>query len=69
MTMDLECLNGSNPFVKRSERGNTPRVLSVRAKEMAEAGHVFFPSNDGVWLTRAVPPEFLEWPNSIGQEK
>jgi putative RNA 2'-phosphotransferase len=29
---------------------------------MHAAGHVFFRSNNGVWLTTAVPPEFIEFP-------
>ena len=35
-------------------------LLRVRAKEMHNAGHVFFLSANGVWLTDHVPPVFLE---------
>jgi putative RNA 2'-phosphotransferase len=35
-------------------------ILSVRASAMHEAGHTFFLSANGVWLTERVPPEFLE---------
>jgi putative RNA 2'-phosphotransferase len=35
-------------------------VLRVRALDMHRAGYVFFCSDNGVWLTEHVPPEFLE---------
>lgn len=41
-------------------RAGTSGVLRVRARAMHEAGHVFFLSHNGVWLTRAVPPAFLD---------
>jgi len=41
-------------------RHGKPVVLRVRAAAMAEAGHVFFLSENGVWLTDAVPPAFLD---------
>jgi putative RNA 2'-phosphotransferase len=41
-------------------RHGRPVVLRVRAGEMAQAGHRFFCSANGVWLVDAVPPEFLE---------
>lgn len=34
-------------------------VLRVAAGAMAGTGHVFHRSDNGVWLTSAVPPEFL----------
>jgi putative RNA 2'-phosphotransferase len=34
-------------------------VFAVDAAAMATAGHVFHRSENGVWLTRAVPPDFL----------
>lgn len=34
-------------------------VFEVEAAAMAEAGHVFHRSENGVWLTAAVPPGFL----------
>ena len=36
-------------------------VLTVLAGEMARAGHEFFLSDNGVWLTASVPPEFLQF--------
>lgn len=41
-------------------RGGPPAVLRVRAAEMHAAGHTFFRSENGVWLTERVPAEFLE---------
>lgn len=35
-------------------------VLTVAAGSMAEAGHVFHRSQNGVWLTEHVPPQFLD---------
>lgn len=40
-------------------RRGKPVVLEIRAAEMAAAGHAFFVSANGVWLTDAVAPEFL----------
>jgi putative RNA 2'-phosphotransferase len=37
-------------------------VLVVRAAEMVAAGHVFYFSANGVWLTDRVPTEFLVFP-------
>lgn len=43
-------------------RRGRPVVLSVDAGAMHGAGHVFHVSANGVWLTDAVPPEFLRMP-------
>ncbi|MFI6943982.1 RNA 2'-phosphotransferase [Streptomyces sp. NPDC050418] len=40
-------------------RRGRPVILSVDAGAMHRAGHVFRVSANGVWLTAAVPPEFL----------
>lgn len=34
-------------------------ILAVDAAAMAEAGHLFYRSDNGVWLTDAVPPDYL----------
>jgi putative RNA 2'-phosphotransferase len=34
-------------------------ILEVRSETMAAAGHVFYRSANGVWLTDSVPPAFL----------
>lgn len=43
-------------------RRGKPVVLTVRSGAMYEAGHSFYRSDNGVWLTEAVPPGFLEFP-------
>jgi len=42
-------------------RRGRPVVLSVDAAAMHRAGHTFHVSANGVWLTDAVPPEFLRF--------
>ncbi|AXB48576.1 RNA 2'-phosphotransferase [Amycolatopsis albispora] len=41
-------------------RRGAPVILRVAAGRMAEAGHSFQLSANGVWLTDAVPPEYLD---------
>ena len=41
-------------------RHGMPVILEVKAKEMHEAGFPFFLSENGVWLTEAVPPQYLK---------
>ena len=43
-------------------RHGVPVVLTVRAGEMTAAGHQFYRSANGVWLTAHVPPAFLDVP-------
>lgn len=45
--------------VQVGRRHGSPVVLTVRAGAMAAAGHLFYRSANGVWLTDYVPPEFL----------
>jgi len=40
-------------------RHGRPVVLVVDARAMDAAGHLFYRSDNGVWLADAVPPEFL----------
>jgi putative RNA 2'-phosphotransferase len=47
-------------MLKVGQRHGKPVLLKVRAKEMLEAGHKFYLSANGVWLTDEVPAEFLE---------
>lgn len=42
-------------------RRGRPVVLSVDAAAMHRAGHTFYVSANGVWLTAAVPPAFLRF--------
>ena len=41
-------------------RHGRPVIFTVQAAAMTQAGHIFFRSENGVWLTEAVPPEFLK---------
>ncbi|MCX5558971.1 RNA 2'-phosphotransferase [Streptomyces sp. NBC_00038] len=43
-------------------RRGRPVVLSVDAAAMDSDGHVFHVSANGVWLTGAVPPEYIRFP-------
>jgi putative RNA 2'-phosphotransferase len=45
---------------KVGARRGKPIVLTVRAGELAQAGHVFYRSANGVWLVDHVPPAFLD---------
>lgn len=40
-------------------RHGRPLILRVAADEMGAAGHLFYRSENGVWLTEHVPPRFL----------
>lgn len=40
-------------------RHGIPRILIVEASRMYKSNYEFFRSDNGVWLTRFVPPEFL----------
>ncbi len=40
-------------------RHGRPVIFQVNAAAMVDAGHLFYCSDNGVWLTDAVPPEFL----------
>ena len=43
-------------------RHGSPAVLAIRAGDMRDAGHAFYLSGNGVWLTETVPPEFIDFP-------
>lgn len=44
------------------KRYGKPVLLIVRAGEMHTAGHPFFCSENGVWLTEHVAPDFIDFP-------
>ena len=44
---------------KVGSRHGSPVVLTVRSGDMARAGHRFQCSENGVWLTSDVPPQYL----------
>lgn len=48
--------------IKVGSRHGAPLVLHVRAGEMHAQGFVFYRSDNGVWLTDAVAPQFIDWP-------
>ncbi len=43
-------------------RRGVPVVLQVAAGRMQRAGHLFFRSANGVWLTSEVPPGYIDFP-------
>jgi putative RNA 2'-phosphotransferase len=43
-------------------RRGRPVVLTVAARMMSERGHMFYLSQNQVWLTEHVPPEFVGYP-------
>lgn len=45
------------------QRHGSPVVLPVRAPALHEAGYTLYRSTDTVWLTRHVPPSFLQFPD------
>lgn len=47
---------------KVGQRHGTPVVLEVRAQAMSAAGHTFYRSANGVWLTEGVPTEYIAFP-------
>lgn len=49
--------------VKVGSRHGRPVVLRIAAGHMQAAGHVFFLSTNGVWLTDSVPSQFIQFPN------
>jgi putative RNA 2'-phosphotransferase len=49
--------------VKVGQRHGKPVVLTVHAGQMWQAGIPFFLSENGVWLTEWVAPEFIHFPD------
>jgi putative RNA 2'-phosphotransferase len=47
---------------KVGQRHGKPVILVVRSGEMSSAGHKFYLSDNGVWLTELVPVEFIDFP-------
>jgi putative RNA 2'-phosphotransferase len=54
--------------IKVGRRHGRPVVLRIDAARMAAAGHLFFLSTNGVWLTDSVPTEFIAFPNEKAEE-
>ncbi len=51
--------------VEVGRRHGKPAVLLVRAAALAAAGQRFYRSENGVWLTAAVAPEFIDFPDPL----
>ena len=45
--------------IKVGRRHGTPVVLTINSYKMHEDGFVFYLSDNGVWLTSAVPPSYI----------
>ena len=48
------------------KRYGKPLLLEVEALAMCGSGYEFFMSENGIWLTRAVPTGYLRFPDSSG---
>ncbi|MFE2723464.1 RNA 2'-phosphotransferase [Kitasatospora sp. NPDC059327] len=59
---DVHLSADTDTAVRVGARHGRPVVLVVDAAAMAAAGHAFRISANGVWLTDAVPPEYLSRP-------
>ncbi|SDT46198.1 putative RNA 2'-phosphotransferase [Streptomyces sp. TLI_053] len=59
---DVHLSADSATATRVGSRHGRPVVLVVDAAAMAAAGHEFRVSDNGVWLTDAVPPEYLSRP-------
>jgi putative RNA 2'-phosphotransferase len=46
---------------KVGQRHGKPVILLIEAKQMFAAGHKFYVSENGVWLTAAVPTDFIQF--------
>jgi putative RNA 2'-phosphotransferase len=59
-------LSADLPTAKKvGSRRGAPLILTVRAGEMAAVGLLFYRSENGVWLTDHVPPQFIEFPGDF----
>jgi len=45
--------------IKVGGRHGTPVVLTINSAKMYEDGHTFYLSDNGVWLTASVPPNYI----------
>ena len=48
---------------KVGARRGKPLILTIRSEAMHTLGHSFFLSANGVWLTEAVPTQFIDFPD------
>lgn len=54
LSLDLETAQ------KVGQRRGKPVILTINAQKMHQDGYVFFVSDNGVWLTEQVPPQYLD---------
>ena len=47
--------------IQRGQRYGQSIVLTIKAAEMFRAGHPFYRSDQGVWLTETVPPWYIQF--------
>jgi putative RNA 2'-phosphotransferase len=59
MDRDLVRLSKRMSWALRHAPDEAGIILAVAAAEMGAAGHAFYLSANGVWLTDAVPPGFI----------
>ena len=52
----------TNTAVQVGARRGKPVILAIQAESMHSAGHTFYRSQNGVWLTDHVPPQFIDFP-------
>ena len=52
--------NDRETALKVGQRHGKPVIYRVKSGEMHKEGYRFFLSKNGVWLTKRVPPEYLE---------
>jgi putative RNA 2'-phosphotransferase len=45
---------------KVGSRRGVPVILTIKTGQMHRAGFIFYLSENGVWLTEAVPPQYIE---------
>lgn len=46
--------------IKVGKRHGSPYIFRVNTVQMSKDGYDFFQSVNGVWLTKEVPPQYLE---------
>ena len=52
----------SSVALQVGQRRGRPVVLTIQSAAMHNAGHEFYRSTNGIWLTEHVPPEFIDFP-------
>ncbi len=58
---DVHLFADADTATNVGSRHGTPAILVVHAPEMVAAGHAFYRSENGVWLTDVVPAGFIDF--------